>query len=542
MMFNELKEKASQLPAEPGVYLMKSEDDIIIYVGKAKNLKKRVLQYFDNRNKQIKVSNMVQSVFDFDFIITRSEADAFALECNLIKKYKPKYNILLKDDKNFPYLALNKNENYPKFEIVRKVKDDGKLYFGPFVTYVKVRDLLDLVNSAFKLPICSRSLKKISKRACIEGDMGNCSAPCIRAISCELYQKQINNAIDFLHGKTSKIKKILRNKMIEAGDNQDFEKAILFRNRLDLVKRIENKVLTNIPKAANYDLFAFVPQPISAIVVQFIRNGKTYGQKVEVFDTHESSASEILQTYIAQFYTEKSEIPNEIITSDNVSILKSYFFNMFNLSIRITCPQKGEKKELIDNAIKVAQKYIAQNRLSLVSKIKNSQGALEDLKHILQLDKMPNRIECYDISNTYGTNSVGSMVVFENGRSEKKYYRKFKIKTVSGSNDFASITEIIKRRFSKDESFGALPDLIVIDGGLGQLHAAQKALCELNVSIPIISLAKKEELIFTITSDVPIALLKNEPALKLLQRLRDEAHRFAIGYHRQLRQTQMFNN
>lgn len=540
MTFSELKQKAACLPKEPGVYQMFSDTNEIIYVGKAKNLRNRVKQYFDGREKQIKVSNMVQNIDHFEFIITKSESDAFALECNLIKKYKPKYNILLKDDKNFPYLVLDKSQLYPRFAVTRKVKNDGKTYFGPFVTYMRIGTLLDIINSAFLLPVCSRNLQKPSKRACIEGDMGRCTKPCTRCVSPEEYQKQIDQAIEFLHGKTQNVRRVLKKRMEAAAANEDFENALLYRDQLALVQKAEEKVLTSLPKSTDLDLFAFVQGPVPSVVVQIIRGGKTTGQQIINASDKAGDESEILLSVLAQFYAAEGCLPPEILTSCDVSAMaEQYFLDRFSKKVNVVCPQRGTKKQLVDNSILVAQKYLAQNRLKEQSKQKNTEGALEDLKEILNLPKRPWRLECYDISNTYGTNSVASMVVFEGGVPAKKMYRKFKIRTIEGANDFGSMAEVMTRRFNEDETFGAWPDLVVIDGGLGQLRAAKKILDQLGVDVPIISLAKKEELIFTPKSDLPIALLKSEPALKLLQRIRDEAHRFAITFHRSIRDKKM---
>ena len=541
MTIQELHKKALKMPHEPGVYLMHSKTDEIIYVGKAKNLKNRVSQYFDGREKQIKVSNMVDNVDHFDFIITKSESDAFALECTLIKKYKPKYNILLKDDKNFPYLVLDKSQQYPTFSVTRKVKNDGRTYFGPFVTYMKISTMLEIINSAFLLPTCSRKISKPSARCCIEGDMGRCSAPCTRAVSPAEYKKQIDDAIDFLKGKTGKIKQLLKKRMNYASEKEDYENAAKFRDQLAIIKKAEERVLTNLPQSTDLDLFAFIDQPEKVVVVQFMRGGKLTGQKIYDLSEKEGSNEELLLSVIGQFYEAGGSIPPEIIVSKDVCTLAEEFFKQnFNKSVKVSVPQKGTKKELVSNAIIVAQKYLAQNRLKFNQEKRNTEGALSDLQQVLSLPTRPWRLECYDISNTYGTNSVASMVVFEGGLPAKKMYRKFKIKTIEGANDFGSMAEVMKRRFSEDESFGAIPDIVVIDGGLGQLRAAKKILDELNVKTNIISLAKKEELIFTPKSDLPIALLKNEPALKLLQRIRDEAHRFAITFHRQLRGKKMF--
>ena len=537
----QLHKMAKALPQEPGVYLMYSDSNEIIYVGKAKNLKNRVSQYFDGREKQIKVSNMVQNVDHFDFIITKSESDAFALECTLIKKYKPKYNILLKDDKNFPYLVLNTKETYPRFSVTRKVKNDGKTYFGPFVTYMRISSMLEIINSAFLLPTCTRTLEKPSKRQCIEGDMGRCTAPCVRAVSQQAYKQQLESAVEFLNGKTGKIKQVLKKRMADASDAQDYENAAKYRDQLQLIQKAEEKVLTNLPSSTDLDLFAFVEGPTKAVVVQFMRGGKITGQQIYTLENKEGTPEELLLSVIGQFYDAPEGIPKQILVSLDVSeIAKQHFLHSYGKNVKITHPVRGIKNVLVRNSMVVAQKYLAQNRLRVEQKQKNTEGALADLAQVLSLNTRPWRLECYDISNTFGTNSVASMVVFEGGVPAKKMYRKFKIKTVEGPNDFASMEEVLRRRFSEDEAFGAHPDILVIDGGLGQLHAAKKVLDDLGLAIPLISLAKKEELIFTTKSDLPIALLKNEPALKLLQRLRDESHRFAITFHRSIRNKKMF--
>ena len=404
---------------------------------------------------------------------------------------------------------------------------------------MRVSYLLDIINSVFKLPTCRRNLDKPSKRACIEGEMGRCSMPCTRLVSQQEYNNQISEAIEFLNGKTSNVKKLLKLKMQNFIDKQDFENAIIIRDYLTLIEKIEEKVLTNLPKNADLDLFAYIDNPIRSVIVQFIRGGKMTGQEVYTFEDKEGSDDELFSSFLAQFYKSKQQVPKLILLNRPATYFSKFLQDVINSNAKISCPVKGVKKHLIDNAIIVGQKYLAQNKLKIAQKNKNTQGALDDLAQILGLNKKIWRIECYDISNTFGTNSVASMVVFEGGVPAKKEYRKFKIKTVEGANDFASIAEVMTRRFSHDQSFGATPDLVVIDGGLGQLHAAVNAISKLNVKLEVISLAKKEELIFSTKSNNPIALLKSEPALKLLQRLRDEAHRFAIGYHRTLRQKSM---
>lgn len=542
-MKKQISDKIKKLPGTSGVYIMKDKDGTVIYVGKAKNLKNRVKSYFNKTGKTIKTHALVSHIDDFEYFITKGEADAFALECNLIKKHMPRYNVLLKDDKAYPYIKIDRNRLYPEILITRKLENDGSKYFGPFVTGMRVGEVMDFIQSAFPVRICKQDFSrgKLRKRPCLHGVIGKCSMPCMGSISNEDYLKVIDDVEDFLSGKNTRIKKILAEKMKGFADSENFEKAIEIRDKLDLLEKAGGQILASLTRTSNIDVFGvFVNEGLGAVTVSIIRKGITEAQANYYLGEVGESPEEMLESFIAQYYDTEVKIPREIIARlENVNVLKDYLSEKFNRSPIILNPKKGIKKQLLDITQKNAKEYLLKSNLLAGQKQALTAGALKELTEILGAEKPINRIEGYDISNISGTNNVASMVVFEGGEPTKKEYRKFKIKTVEGSNDFACMREVILRRITKLKNkvpnFSAVPDLILIDGGLGQLHSANDILMELGVNIPIISLAEKEELVFTVNSSVPIRLPKENYARRLLERVRDEAHRFAVSYHRNLR-------
>lgn len=546
-MNNKIKYILENLPSKPGVYFMKDIDGKIIYIGKAKNLKNRVSTYFNAAKKNLKTELLVASIDSIEYVLAASELDAFSLESNLIKENKPKYNILLKDDKLFPYIRIDKREKFPQVTVVRRVKNDGALYFGPYVTGVKVSDLIMVIRSAFKIRPCKINFAKAKKeqRACLFGDMGKCLSPCAGLISEKEYNAIIDEVIDFLNGKNFTVKKSLTEKMNECIEKEDYEGAIIFRDQLNIIKKSDNYILSNLTRDENFDMFTIgEDEGFICLNILACRNGKTILDKNVQLDSVESSMEECLEDYILEYYT-INLLPSEIYTNIELNpAFSEVMKTLYGKSVQFKVPQIGAKRKIMDMAEANTKEFLLKNLE--INKVREQMqlGAVKELGEILNIDKPLNRIECYDISNISGTNSVGSMVVFIDGKPNKKEYRKFKIKTVEGANDFKSLEEVLDRRLKHivdgDENFKR-PDLIVIDGGLGQLNSAKKSMEKLGLDIPIISIAKKEEEIYTEKSSDPILLPNNNKARKLVQRLRDEAHRFAITFHKELREKNMFN-
>ena len=543
-MNKKIKEKLKTLTTKPGVYVMHDVEGTVIYVGKAKNLKNRVSQYFRSSPKPSKVQAMVDNIDDFEYFITASEMDALALESNLIKKYQPFYNILLKDGKQFPYIKINLKEPYPRLEIVRKVKKDGAKYFGPYFAGLDAREIVKTINSAFKVRTCSLKISENSKakRECLNYSMGLCSAPCTKLISTQDYRKEIDKVINFLNGNDEEIEEILTQKMKNASNNENFEQAIILRDRLKMVEKLKSRIVANIPKNVDKDIFAYHSNGLSGVIcVMVVRGGKILGViNYPCFDA-ELEENQTLFNFIMQYY-QNMAVANEIITSHEIPD-QNLLENFLGKKINFISNPHGINKRLLEmadeNAEEYLEKYIEKEKI----KYNNTLGAVKELKDKLKLKNLPLRMECYDISNISGTNQVCSMVVFKNGEASKKDYRKFKIKKVKGANDFASLQEALTRRLERlkegrGESFKEKPDLIVIDGGKGQLSSVFEILKQYNFDIDLISLAKKQEEVFVLEQNTPVTLKKGSVELRLLQRIRDEAHRFAITFHRQIRQKQ----
>lgn len=538
-----IRDKLKTLTTKPGVYVMRDCDGVVIYVGKAKNLKNRVSQYFRNSPKPSKVQAMVDNVASFDYFITMSEMDALALESNLIKKYQPFYNILLKDGKQFPYIKIDLKEPFPRFEIVRKIKKDGAKYFGPYFAGLDAREILKTINAAFKIRTCSNKITEtsIAKRECLNYSLGLCLAPCTKQVSRLQYLNEIEKAVHFLNGNDNEIEEILQKKMLEASENENFENAIILRERLKMVKKLKDRIVANLPKDVSKDVFAYVTDGLSGVITYMVvRGGKILGIISYPCMDAELEEGQTLFNFISQYY-QNMIVPNEIILSHEINspeLLSEFLGKKINF---VTNPH-GINKNLLDmakeNAKEYLEKHIEKNRL----KYNNTLGALKVLQEKLNLKELPLRMECYDISNISGTNKVCSMVVFKNGEPSKKDYRKFKIKTVKGSNDFASLEEALTRRLKRfkeqnGESFKEKPNLLVIDGGKGQLSSCFEILTKMNLQddIQMISLAKRIEEVFHPNNSLPTLLKPGSAELKLLQRIRDEAHRFAITFHRNIR-------
>ncbi len=535
-----LQEKLKLLPENPGVYIMLDKDGIVIYVGKARVLKNRVRQYFHTSAKTEKVAAMVENIADFYYIITKTEIDALALENNLIKKYKPKYNILLKDDKTYPYIKVHTKEPFPRVSITRKIQKDGK-YFGPYMGGVKCGDLLDILASVYNVRTCNVAINEKSKKPCLMHHLHRCQAPCAHLCSQEEYALQVKKALAFLDGEYEEAESILQAKMTKFAEAEEFELAMQYREKLQMLSKLKLKRITSLNRAINADVIALKTNYIySSVNVLITRSGIMQGGKNFALEDCSLSETDALTAFIIQFYS-NHELPQEIIVQEfcEKQLLERYFMEKFGKKVEIIIAKQGVKKQLLEMAENNAAEYLAKSIGGIKHKNDMTKNACTRLKQLLGLKRYPKRMECYDISNISGVDKVGSMVVFIDGEADKNSYRRFKIRTVEGANDYASHQEMMRRRLAKlgtdEEERFPKPDLIVIDGGKGQLSAVKEVFDEMGVQdIELISLAERDEEIFTLFSDTSIKLDKKDFALKVLQRLRDEAHRFAITYFRNL--------
>ncbi len=542
----ELTTKIKELPTNSGVYIMKNADGEVIYVGKAKNLKNRVTQYFQqNKAHTIKVKSMVKNIADFHYIITPNEAEALALENNLIKRYQPYYNILLKDGKSYPYIKINTKQDFPRLEIVRKLKRDGSKYFGPYFAGIRPTELIKMVQNSIPLRMCANLHKQ--KRPCINYDLGLCSAPCCGNITKEEYAVLLDKAIDFLNGKFSDVQTILQQKMVKFADNEQFELALTVRDQLNMLDHIKTKTFTFMPNLDNIDAFAWASNgSVASVAVLVVRGGRSVGVDCFHLVDPELDVESSLTQFLTQYYTTSALPPEQILLPFEPPQALIEWLNIQRKStsfgrtsgVSVTCPQKSDKKHLLDIAKENAEMYLEKAVEQERRQQDYTTGACDKLATILGLKKI-RRMECYDISNIGGVLSVASMVVFLDGRPATNHYRKFRIKTVVGADDFASMREVLTRRLARigtdDPSFGSMPDLIVVDGGKGQLSSVVEAIKNSGYDIPVVSLAKQEEEVFVPNKSAPIIIPRTHNALKLLQRIRDESHRTAITYHRSLR-------
>ena len=536
-----ISDKLKLLPETPGVYIMRDISNAVIYVGKAKNLKNRVKQYFYNTTKTFKVQAMVNNIADFEYVITTSEIDALSLENNLIKKYKPKYNILLKDDKTYPYLKINIKEDYPYFTITRKIKKDGAKYFGPFMGGVSVNEVLEIIKMAFPLRLCSGNFKK-NQKVCLNYHINLCCAPCQNMVEKEVYNGYVKKAINFLNGEDKEVYNLLKEKMLLSAENEEFERAQNYKEKLLMLEKISLKRITNTSQCINADIISVAENGIYASAnILFVRGGRTMGSKFFAFN-YSGNKQEMISQFLTTYYKKGVELPEEIILQCPIldeQTVTTYLESLFDKKVQIIVAKQGIKKQLSNMSVLNAEDYLEKS----VDKIKHKNDmtitACTELQQLLSLKNYPKRIECYDISHISGTDKVGSMVVFSDGEKDSANYRRFKIKTIEGNNDFACLQEVLERRLQKlnteEESKFARPDLIIIDGGKGQLSSVHEIFKKYNVQIDLISLAKRDEEIYTLYSKTPIRLAKSNYVLRLLQRIRDEAHRFAITYHRNLR-------
>lgn len=551
----QLEEKLKTLPREPGVYLMRDKTGQVIYVGKAKVLANRVRQYFGmGAQKDSKTASMVSHIADFEYIITDTEKEALFLESNLIKEYQPYYNILLKDDKHYPYIRVDMREDFPRVEIVRKIEKDGAKYFGPYLETLSIREILDAAYKIFPIRSCKKEIKEDGRkeRPCLNYQMGRCPGPCGGYISKAEYHKVMEEVLSFLSGKFAPVEKELTRQMQEAAARQEYEKAASFRDKLRVLRRIAERQKAGMPNLKDADIFAVtIGEKYGAMQVFFVRRGKLSGMR-RFYVEAPGAPEELMNGLLKQFYAEDSMIPKKIyvntLPEDN-TLLQEWFSDRAERKVEIIKPQRGDYRRLADLAGKNAKEALGRKESTEKRAYARTVGAAKSLGELLGMDYI-HRMECYDISNTQGTDSVASMVVFLDGKPAKKEYRRFRIKTVEGADDFASMAEVLTRRIlegfraeDKERGFGAVPDLIVIDGGKGQLSSAVGVLESLGVEdMHVIGLAKREEEIFLPYESEPIVLPKNAPEIGLLTAIRDEAHRFAITYHRNLREKRIISS
>ena len=549
-----IQEELKKLPGRPGVYLMHDETDQIIYVGKAISLKNRVRQYFQSsRNKGAKIEQMVTHISRFEYIVTDSELEALVLECNLIKEHRPKYNTMLMDDKTYPFIKVTVNEPFPRVMMARRMKKDKAKYFGPYTSAGAVKDTIELIRKLYHIRSCNRSLPKdIGKeRPCLNYHIHQCYAPCQGYISREEYRKSIDEVVRFLNGNYDPILKELEEKMLDASENLEFEKAIEYRELLASVQKIAQKQKITDTAGDDRDIIAMASEGEDAVVqVFFIRGGRLIGRdhfylKIAENDTK----SEILSSFIKQFYAGTPYIPAELMLPEEIEdqeIIEEWLTTRREHKVRLRIPKKGTKEKLVELAQKNAQMVLKNDKERLKREEGRTIGAVKELEKILGLTGII-RMEAYDISNTNGFDSVGSMVVYEHGKPKRNDYRKFKIKSVQGPDDYASMNEVLTRRFEhglrerQDESetggFQAFPDLIMMDGGRGQVNIALEVLEKLNLHIPVCGMVKDDNhrtrgLYF---NNVELPIDRNSECFRLITRIQDEAHRFAITFHRQLR-------
>ena len=548
------------LPSKPGVYLMKNSLGEVIYVGKAKILKNRVKSYFQNsKNHSEKVRVMVKHIAEFEYIVTDSEMEALILECNLIKKYSPRYNILLKDDKFYPFIKITVNDDFPRVFVTRNYSKDGSKYFGPYTNGTAVYETINLINKIFPLRTCKLLIKEWGEpvRPCLNYHIKKCFGPCGGYINKEEYGKMIKDVIDILSGKDTTVLKVLQSEMEEASVNLEFEKAADLRDKIIAIKTIVEKQKIFKTMEGDEDFInIYRDEKDSCVQVFFSRDGKILGREHFIFEnTAEDSIEEILEEFITSFYGGTAKVPRTIYVPalSNVELVEEYLTIKRGAKVWIKVPQKGQKREMLEMVKNNAQITLEKFKDKYLRDKEINKIALEELQELLDLEIWPSRIEAYDISNIQGVDSVGSMIVFEEGRSKNSDYRRFRIKTVKGANDYDSMREILTRRFSHgleevkaiQESklqfsagkFSNFPDLIMMDGGKGQINIALEVLRDLNINIPVCGLVKddKHATRGIIYNNEELIINRSSNLMQLIRRIQDEVHRFAITYHRSLR-------
>jgi len=583
-----LLEKVRSLPHKPGVYLMRDAEGGVLYVGKAADLRSRVRSYFGSSfGLQPKIESMVSHVSDVEIMLTSSAQEALILENNLIKRHRPHYNSRLKDDKTYPYMKIDLTEEFPRVYFTRRVERDGARYFGPYASAGSLRKSMDLIKKLFPYRSCNRVITGKDPRPCLDYYIHRCVGPCIGAASKEQYGEVVSQVIMFLEGKQEQVAKELREKMEQAAEELAFERAAVLRDQVQAIERTMEHQRVVSTDMVDRDVIALAKNKDEAWVeVFFIRRGKLIGRDHFMMEgVQDEDPSQTMASFVKQFYSSASYIPSEILLQhppEEADIIRSWLEDRKGGKVSLLVPQRGEKKKLVTMVSENAQQGLSQVRVAWMADTGALSSAMEELQEALNLPRLPGRIECYDISNIQGTNPVGSMAVFEDGKAKPAHYRRFKIKSITGIDDYAMMQEMLRRRFRRlghlqaesagysedqaeedrasakssgdgrgtdkipaisgslvrkgDDSFGVVPDLVLIDGGKGHLNAVLEVMLELGVKgVPLASIAKEEEELFTPDSSEPIVLPRNSQALYLVQRVRDEAHRFAVTFHKSLR-------
>ncbi len=537
----DLQSKLDHLPEQPGVYLFKNQQGEILYIGKAAVLADRVRSYFQKgTDHSPKTALLVRQVADLETMVTRSELEALVLESNLVKRHRPRFNVVLRDDKQYPYVRLPIKDDFPRLSIVRRVQKDGALYYGPYTPVNALRETLKVIKQAFPLATCTIDIDGTADRACIEFEIKRCMAPCTGNQTKAEYHQIVRQVRQFLEGRDHELVEDLRARMTEAADREQFEEAARLRDRLFKIERMLEKQRVTQTTAADQDVIGLARQGTAVdLQLLFVRGGLLIGRK-DFFWPQSADAddAELVQAVIEQFYNKDGQPPREVLVPaelDDPALIERWLSDKRGESVRVLAPERGAKHQLVQLAEENAAAAVADH----VRNEETGRQAVDELTRLLRLERPPRRIEGFDISNTMGNQSVASMVVWEEGQMKKADYRRFKIQTVAGANDFASMQEVVTRRYRDTENL-ARPDLILIDGGLGQLAAAVTALKEAGQpDIAVFGLAKakgdKDERIFLPGRKNPVVLRANSPATHLVQRIRDEAHRFAIAFHRKLR-------
>lgn len=542
-----IEEKLKLLPDNPGVYRMFNAEGEIIYVGKAVNLKNRVRQYFHSqKNMTPKVRAMVSHIADFEYILTANETEALTLEAAMIKSLQPHYNILLKDDKHFPYVRLDEKQDFPRFEVVRRAKNDGARYFGPYLSAVTLRDALSCIRDMFPVRHCKKDISRAidrRERPCLMYHLNKCCAPCSGKVSREEYHKLLDSVSSFLEGDTEPVCTMLRAEMQKASDNMEYEKAAQLRDRALAVERMGEKQRAMVKTGAERDIFALARDNEDDIVFAlFVRGGSIIGSQHYAMDSLGESEGEIMSAFLQQFYADSADIPKEILVKDmpeGADELEAWLKQQRGGAVTVTCPVRGEKAQQVSLAYQNGMDAIKKQRELEHRAWERGEGALARLCGYIGLEELPNRIECFDNSHIRGRDTVSGMVVFVGGKSAPKEYRRFRLNDAHGGDDLSAMREALTRRFDRavqgDGKFSVLPDLLIVDGGKTQLDVALEVLSGFGLDyIPAIGLAERNEEIILPYGEESVILPRNDGALHFIQRVRDEAHRFAISYHRSL--------
>jgi len=549
-------DQLAALPARPGVYIMRDGEGRVIYVGKAASLRSRVRSYFGSpRSMEPKVRALASSIADFEYIVTNTSQEALHLEATLVKRHQPLFNVRLKDDKHYPYLRIDAQNPWPRAEITRRVADDGARYFGPYASAGSVRKVLDLVNRLFPCRTCTKAIGGQDRRPCLDFYLHRCLAPCASYCSKEEYDEMIRQVILFLEGRTDTVVREIRAQMEAASESLQFERAARLRDQLQAIERVTERQITAYATPSDEDVFGLARADGEACAqVLFVRGTKmTGGDHFALDGATDEPAAEVVNSFLKQFYESATYVPRKVLLPVAVpeqALIEEWLSERRGSRVSLLVPQRGMKRHLVTMAEDNAREALEMMRVRWLADSGKTQQALEELQEELNLPSLPRRIECYDISDIMGTAAVGSMVVFADGRPRRAEYRRFRIKTVEGANDVAMMAEVLRRRFKraaqaestadsveKAQAWAILPDLVLIDGGRPQLNAALDALREMGVPfLPAAGLAKQEEELYVKDVAEPIALPRTSPALYLLQRVRDEAHRFAVTYHRKVRE------